>query len=389
MSSAGDSQPERSSAQSVVDALSIALVRPVLLDDAALVPLAYSRQWDVDAVRSESILSRGPTPAVREALLAQGIAQARDIVHTAPDPALGMASRVCMPVRDGGQVLGYVWLLDPEGSRLTDAELERVRRTAHELAALLASSRRRAIPDEAALLDGLRSPDPEVREQAAAEALARHLLADEPVVLCLLAARGSGVDPLAVARQAARRLSAGHALAATVPEGAALVASLGDPVLRTLPDEDIAIWLRAVADDEVAVGQSDRAALTELDEASHQAVVALRVARSRAEVDAAAAWATLGADRLVAQLPARAARDLPERLAHLLRDEPALVETLGAFLDAAGDVKSTAAALSLHRSGLYYRLQRIEELTGLDLSRGDDRLLAHLAIRVSPPVRMS
>jgi hypothetical protein len=76
-------------------------------------------------------------------------------------------------------------------------------------------------------------------------------------------------------------------------------------------------------------------------------------------------------------------------LLHLLRDEPGLAETLAAFLDAAGDVKSAAAALSLHRSGLYYRLQRIEELTGLDLSRGDDRLLAHLAIRVGAPVRMS
>jgi hypothetical protein len=389
MSSPGESQPERSSVQSVVDALSIALARPVLLDDAALVPLAYSRQWDVDAVRSESILSRGPAPAVREALLAQGIAEARDVVHTAPDPALGMAGRVCAPVRDGATVLGYVWLLDPEED-LTDAELERVRRAARELGALLASSRRRAIPDEAALVDGLRSPDPAVREQAAAEALARHVLADEPVVLCLLAADGPGADPLAVARQAVRRLSAGHALAASVPEGAALLASLGDPVLRTLPRDDVGTWLRAVAADGVAVGQSaPAAALAALDEASHQAGVALRVARTRTGADAVAAWATLGADRLVAQLPARAARDVPERLAHLLRDEPALVATLAAFLDAAGDVKSTAAALSLHRSGLYYRLQRIEELSGLDLSRGDDRLLAHLAIRVGTPVRMS
>jgi DNA-binding PucR family transcriptional regulator len=37
----------------------------------------------------------------------------------------------------------------------------------------------------------------------------------------------------------------------------------------------------------------------------------------------------------------------------------------------------------LHRSGLYYRLQRIEAITGLDLHRGDDRLLAHLAVRVA------
>jgi DNA-binding PucR family transcriptional regulator len=46
-------------------------------------------------------------------------------------------------------------------------------------------------------------------------------------------------------------------------------------------------------------------------------------------------------------------------------------------------VPATAAALNLHRSGVYYRLRRAEELTGLDLDRGDDRLLAHLALRLA------
>ena len=55
--------------------------------------------------------------------------------------------------------------------------------------------------------------------------------------------------------------------------------------------------------------------------------------------------------------------------------------TLEAFLDAGGDVKATAQVLSLHRSGVDYRMKRIEELTGLVLARGEDRLLAHLAIR--------
>jgi DNA-binding PucR family transcriptional regulator len=75
--------------------------------------------------------------------------------------------------------------------------------------------------------------------------------------------------------------------------------------------------------------------------------------------------------------------DVPPRLAALMRDEPVLARTVAAFLDAAGDVPATAAALSLHRSGVYYRLRRVEELTGLDFDRGDDRLLAHLALRLA------
>ena len=365
-----------SATQSVIDALSVALGRPVLLDDDALVPLAYSRQWQVDAVRSESILGRGASPTVREALLAQGIAAARDVVRTAPDSSLGMERRACLPVRDNGHVAGYIWVLDPQ-DELTDADLEHVRRAAAEIAALLATARRRTMADEAALAEALRSPDRAVREQGAASARARRLLMDERAILCLLA----GADPLAGARRAARRLSAGHAVAASAPEGAVVIAGCGDPVLRTLADEDVGAWVREVAGVDVAIGQSAATAVTSLDEAARQAGIALRVARSSARDVAVAAWPALGADRLVAQLPAVALRDLPERLASVLREEPTLVETLTAFLDAGGDVKATATALSLHRSGVYYRLARIEQVAGLDLARGDDRLLAHLAIR--------
>ena len=60
-----------------------------------------------------------------------------------------------------------------------------------------------------------------------------------------------------------------------------------------------------------------------------------------------------------------------------------LVLTLETYLDHAGDVKSTAAELWLHRTSLYYRLRRIEEVAGVDLNRGEDRLLCHVALRLS------
>jgi DNA-binding PucR family transcriptional regulator len=93
-----------------------------------------------------------------------------------------------------------------------------------------------------------------------------------------------------------------------------------------------------------------------------------------------AAWPTLGSARLLAQLREGWRDDLPRPLLQLLRDQPALRATLAAFLDAGGDVKATAETMSLHRSGVYYRLRRIEELTGLRMARGDDRLLAHMAL---------
>jgi hypothetical protein len=52
-------------------------------------------------------------------------------------------------------------------------------------------------------------------------------------------------------------------------------------------------------------------------------------------------------------------------------------------------VKSTAAELWLHRTSLYYRLRRIEEVAGVDLNRGEDRLLCHVALRLSRLSRSS
>ncbi len=60
-----------------------------------------------------------------------------------------------------------------------------------------------------------------------------------------------------------------------------------------------------------------------------------------------------------------------------------LVLTLETYLDHAGDVKSTAAELWLHRTSLYYRLRRVEEVAGVDLNRGEDRLLCHVALRLA------
>lgn len=373
------SSPVDTTPQALVDALSVAVGRPVLLDDPQLTPIAHSAQWETDEVRRRSILSRGPSDAVRGALFGQGIAEAADLVHTDSDPGLGMEGRVCMPVRAGGELLGYLWLLDPRQD-LGEEQLEQVRRTAAEVAPLLAAAGRE-IGEERGLLEGLRSSSSYIRRRAAAELHDRRLLAGEDLVLCLVAATAAGADPVRAVKRAARRLSVGHAIAAGAAEGAALLVSLGDPVLHPMGEGEIATWLFAGGEPGLAVGQSGPAAADTLDVASHQAELALRVARSRADGEAAAAWSALGADRLVAQLPAGARRDFPPPLLRLIADEPALTETLAGFLDAGGDVKATAAALSLHRSGLYYRLRRIEEITGLDLDDGDDRLLAHLVIR--------
>ena len=58
-----------------------------------------------------------------------------------------------------------------------------------------------------------------------------------------------------------------------------------------------------------------------------------------------------------------------------------LVRTLAEFLDRGGSYDDTAAALCIHRSTLRYRLRRIRELTGLQLTDVENRLSLHVATR--------
>ena len=69
-----------------------------------------------------------------------------------------------------------------------------------------------------------------------------------------------------------------------------------------------------------------------------------------------------------------------------LLDEPdeRLAATARRYLDLAGSAQATAAALQIHRQTLYYRLNRIEQVTGLDLRRGEHRLRLHLGLQLGP-----
>jgi len=57
-----------------------------------------------------------------------------------------------------------------------------------------------------------------------------------------------------------------------------------------------------------------------------------------------------------------------------------LVDTLRTYVGAGGSVAATARTMFVHRNTVHYRVRRIEQLTGLDLSRLEDRLLCELAL---------
>ena len=63
------------------------------------------------------------------------------------------------------------------------------------------------------------------------------------------------------------------------------------------------------------------------------------------------------------------------------RKHTELVKTLIQYLQHGGGYEATSRALSVHRSTLKYRLQRIRELTGFDLGNPETHFNLQLATR--------
>jgi hypothetical protein len=367
--------------QEIVDALSLSLGRPVLIDDAELAPLAYSSQFgELDHVRTASILGRHSPDDARVALFDEGIRTAAGPVRIAARPEIGMRARVCVPLVGGGRRLGYLWLL--EEPPVSEAELRLARVAAAEAAALVGPDadaqllRRR---HEQQLVVSLLGAEPRQVETAATALEAEHYLPLRPVCVWVAAPAGpAGDEWSAEALDRLRaRLAAKQAICAELDGRLVCLAGA-----RGLAGNAVMEALGALSAPRALIGQGE--AVDDLRDAPtsyRRALAALRVAAH--EESGTATWDALGVERVVTALPAAALDDLPEGLQRLLAGDEALVRTLEAYLDHAGDVKRTAAALSLHRGGLYYRLRRIEEVAGVNLHDGEDRLLCHLALRLA------
>ncbi|MEU1125878.1 helix-turn-helix domain-containing protein, partial [Streptomyces sp. NPDC005899] len=107
-----------------------------------------------------------------------------------------------------------------------------------------------------------------------------------------------------------------------------------------------------------------------------------RAASAEPRLGPVADWPAIGPYRLLTGLPRDpGARTDPAVRALLTPPHAELARTAEVFLDRAGQASRTAAELGIHRQTLYYRLARIQQLTGLDLNDGEDRLLLHMALK--------
>jgi hypothetical protein len=141
--------------------------------------------------------------------------------------------------------------------------------------------------------------------------------------------------------------------------------------------------LRAAIGVPVAVGIGrPRPTLAESAESYREALHAAEVAARIPSFGPVAEWSDLGIYRLLRGIPTAELHPGVERLLADRQHLP-LLETLETYLDLAGSVVATSRALRLHRTSLYYRLQRVEKLAGTDLKDGEARLVLHLSLKLA------
>ncbi|MEA2200051.1 MAG: hypothetical protein QOI89_647 [Solirubrobacteraceae bacterium] len=126
----------------------------------------------------------------------------------------------------------------------------------------------------------------------------------------------------------------------------------------------------------------------ELPRAASEALLAANVAEGDDE-GPPLAFEQTGAYRLLlsamSENPAELQRFYAETVEPLVaydeQYETELVRTLETFLEADGNVAGTAQRLFTHRHTIYYRLERVRELSGLDVSSSDGREKLSLGLK--------
>lgn len=328
-------------AQAAVDALAEELGHSVLVEDHRLQPVWWSVQNEIDGARARSILQRAVDPAAMAVVKKLKISTATEPFRFPEVPEADMRPRWCVPVRSDGELLGYVWILDSEGSVGEDKTPSMV-----SCAVVVAEAikHRRAEADthgrqvDALIERLLAGPD----EEAAASLIRlAHLPADATV----------------------------QVFAPAVPGG------------WSLPG-DMSAHVRSTGDQPATSGSP--VPLVELRTAARRAAVTRRVLRAGGVLEEPT-WETLGAWKLIAGAPESLGVADIHPGAEALSRMPSLdlMTTARVVLERGGDLKAAASQLHIHRTTLYYRLDRIQAITGADLRVGADRLDLHLALRLA------
>ena len=365
--------------------------------------LAYSNlDHPIDVARQQTILGRQVPPEWIQRLHDAGVF--RRLWHT--DDVIRIADfvqqdaeylpRIAVAVRAGGELLGSVWVI--EGTSPLGAEAERTLRDAADIAALHLLRHRAAVDVDrhrrAELLLGL-------LEGTAATDVAREQLGiDGPETLAVVAF-DIAAEAGAGTRMAASRLADLAAVYCESYRHWSACAATANRVYAVVSGDEADEAAAPTALAAAILQRGGQALRLDLRAGVGSAVGSLdELVRSRREADEVLDVLGSASPGTVASIGSVRSKVILHRLTQLAVREPALcagkvaalreqdavrgtawVATLRAYFDAYGDMAAAAAAVNVHPNTFRYRLRRITEVFGLDLTDPDERLVAELQLR--------
>ncbi|GAB2604860.1 PucR family transcriptional regulator [Kribbella endophytica] len=393
--------------QPIVDRLAEQIGRNVAIDDPQMHLLAYSAQvGPTDRTRVQSVLQMKVEESLVKHVYRQGIGSAEEPVLVRGIAELEFLDRRCFPIRCQGLLFGFLWIIDDDHS-LPAESMELC--VAAAVAAGEILMRERFLNDErrlreAGVLGGLLGSDEQLRARSYDEGLQEQLFGPAEACCCVLirdlssedgSSPGSATALDHLLRNLGQRVAPLSAIGLVKDRGACgvmlvhgdeqTIGRFVDDTARTLLTEAVGSLPEDFVPG-VGVGSVERS-VAQARLSYQTAQLATTVGSHVEEFGTVSVWSRLGVYQLLARFPGVATREapLPAAVRTLLEDKNAeqMVETLEAYLDLGGSVQAAVKQLQLHRTSLYYRISRIEQLTGLSLSNGDDRLLLHVGLKLA------
>jgi hypothetical protein len=308
---------------------------------------------------------------------------------------LRQARREGRPMRDGDrlfalaqprdEILGVLALLDPEGTA-GPHDAFALEHGALVLAAELSHLRglgEMELRLRGDLVDDLCSGTDDESAHARAQVIGYDLHRPHAVVVVQGRGKASGEALARAVEQAAADLEIGSLVGRR--QGAVVLLAHSLPGRWAEFGQALAVEFPSGV---VSVGVGGRCeAPSDFPRSVREAFVALGVRQASRQPAGVTTYESLGIYRILAggEHNAEVEAFVREWLGPLLDYDAAhgaeLVKTLSTYLECGGNYDETADGLAIHRSTLRYRLQRIREVSGLDLSDVDARFNLHAATR--------
>jgi hypothetical protein len=386
----------------VANAVAAMVDAPVTIEDAQSRVLAFSaRQEEADTPRMETILGRQIPEVYLADLRRAGIfrkLQTESSVVYYESAQLGVKPRAVVGVRAGDEYLGSIWAAykppfkpEHESALVEAAKFVSIHLLRHRIVADV----QRGLQSDlvAAVLDGGR---------LAGDAATRLGLSGGGFRVVALSVEGSDGDERDVLLMRhwdllSLHISATHRSAASGMVGGAVYAIIPTP---TDPERSLAVirqtadsYLRRPATKErVLLGIGGHAgSLSAVPRSKRDADQVLRVLRSSSNGRAAAEIEEVRMQALLLELADLHRESAPSgggKLARLLQQDAkhktSYLETLRAYLDSFGDTAAAAQRLGIHQNTFRYRLKKLQEVSGIDLADGNERLGVLLQVRLLP-----